>query len=436
MKKRIAGRLLCALLLLCAAAFVSTAALAVPANDLSVGKTLQPGDEISLADDAAQCSYSYFAGSNGSLEKEVSGIIKPGGSHRLLSARRAGLEVNDGWEFSGWYCVMTDGQLNISAQYSPQPQVILSDKCLKYGVTASAQRMSKGGTVTVTVAEEYAPYVTAVTVNGEDARLRRGVWSFTMPDGSANVDIEINESACHVVFDAAGGKFADRGTQRESYIEVSGGFALVTGEEAPTRKYYIFGGWLWQGTLCHAGESVALPVQPFDELVMTALWLPDPETAATLSFDARGGSAEQTELLVAPGESAVLPAAWMEGYSFLGWCSRPDGTGDMYAAGSSYAVEEDCTLYACWSAATCTVTVSVKHLDKQVTDITSIQLKSAYGSTIVGHDNGTGVYVFLNVPDGEYTLTITQRGRSGACGGVTVRGGKVVAALLELEMWG
>lgn len=50
----------------------------------------------------------------------------------------------------------------------------------------------------------------------------------------------------------------------------------------------------------------------------------------------------------APAEFNLLPAPEREGYSFLGWNTEPDGSGDMYAAGSVQKFEEDMVLYAFW----------------------------------------------------------------------------------------
>ena len=54
---------------------------------------------------------------------------------------------------------------------------------------------------------------------------------------------------------------------------------------------------------------------------------------------------------------------------------------------------------------------------------------------IPGESNGTGVFVFSEVPDGVYTLVLSDRTRQGSCGEILVEFGRVLGAELELEMW-
>ena len=81
------------------------------------------------------------------------------------------------------------------------------------------------------------------------------------------------------------------------------------------------------------------------------------------------------------------------------------------------------------------MTISVKHLGKPVPDVSSVQLSNGQGLVLSGVGSDTGVYVFSSVPDGEYSLLITNRTAKGECGGITVRGGKVENVSLSLEMW-
>lgn len=435
MKKRIMCCCAALILLRGLFAFMCVGAMAVSADELAQGKTLQPGDEISVPENGAELTYAYSAGSVGELKENISGTVVPGKAHKLLTAKKAGLTVDDGWQFSGWYCVLSGGHIAISAQYSAQPTVSLSDMAAAYGLQLSAQRMSAGGEVTVSVPDKYAAYVLELTVNGSAIGYSNGQGKFRMPETDAVVDVTVDENRGYVAFDAAGGAFAGGESTVGEYVQIDNGFALVSAPDDLEREGYIFDGWEGFDAEYMDGEHLRVLLQPFQAVTLRAKWVPDPQTAVTLSFDAQGGVVDTNNMVTAPGEKVALPAAYRDSYSFLGWNNRPDGSGEMYAPGDKFAPDEDMTLYACWRAATCTVTVSVKHMGRTVADITAIQLKDAYGRVIVGEDNGTGVYAFSNVPDGEYTLHISDRSRSGSCGGVSVKNGRVVAATLELEMW-
>ncbi len=436
-KKRIFRGLLAASVFCCAAIILGLGAQAVQVTELAGGMTLAPGTEVTVPDGDTVYSYVYDAGSYGELKEPISGQLQPGDTLTLLTEKKAKLTVYEGWQFSGWYCVLRDTQLTVFAQYSTLPSVTLSERAAKYGLEASAQRMSPGGEVTVTVPEKYAGYVLQITVNGEAVKYKKGVYTFTMPDGNAIVDVVIRENMCLVQFDANGGEFEDGTVVYGEYVEVSSGTASVVAAQAPQRKYYIFAGWESKLLICPAGQRVNVTAQPFATVVFRAKWTPDPDTAIVLTLDLCGGSVEGEgdTLLIAPGGGTALPGAWRDGYSFLGWNTKADGSGDNYLAGESFSAQKDTVLYARWQAASCTVTISIKHLGKSVADISTAVLIDAYGNTIMGQSSGTGVFVFSNVPDGEYRLQLTSRSASGECGGIVVQQGKVVSATLQLEMW-
>jgi uncharacterized repeat protein (TIGR02543 family) len=86
---------------------------------------------------------------------------------------------------------------------------------------------------------------------------------------------------------------------------------------------------------------------------------PKPEKNYTVTYNANGGNgavpAEQTAIkgsdITLPNEGALSRA----GYTFGGWNTQADGTGDNYGIGSPYTVNEDITLYANWNPVLCTV---------------------------------------------------------------------------------
>ncbi len=97
----------------------------------------------------------------------------------------------------------------------------------------------------------------------------------------------------------------------------------------------------------NGGDASSVPGSQ-DKVVGEDLTLPTstparPDTTApgyTVSYDANGGS----------GAPSAQTATVTTSYSFTGWNTLQDGTGDPYEAGGTYSADADATLYAQWSA--------------------------------------------------------------------------------------
>jgi uncharacterized repeat protein (TIGR02543 family) len=87
---------------------------------------------------------------------------------------------------------------------------------------------------------------------------------------------------------------------------------------------------------------------------------PDPTPPAvtyTVTFNLNGGSGTLANQTVASGTAITLPNSsastfFFTGYTFAGWNTAANGSGTSYAAGSSYTVSGNVTLYAIWQNAT------------------------------------------------------------------------------------
>ena len=88
-------------------------------------------------------------------------------------------------------------------------------------------------------------------------------------------------------------------------------------------------------------------------------WVKNGETTeAVITYDANGGTGTMDSQTVTAGEEATLTVNTFtrEGYTFSGWNTAADGTGDSYADGAAVTFDADTTLYAQWTAETFTVT--------------------------------------------------------------------------------
>lgn len=74
--------------------------------------------------------------------------------------------------------------------------------------------------------------------------------------------------------------------------------------------------------------------------------------AYTVTYNVNDGSGGVTTDTVTEGEEYTIAAAPVrEGYTFTGWNTKADGTGTIYAAGSSLSIESDLVLFAQWVSA-------------------------------------------------------------------------------------
>ena len=77
----------------------------------------------------------------------------------------------------------------------------------------------------------------------------------------------------------------------------------------------------------------------------------------TITYNANGGSGAPAAQTKDHGSSITLSSTkpTRTGYTFKNWNTEQDGSGTSYSAGSSYATDEDVTLYAQWTINTYTV---------------------------------------------------------------------------------
>ena len=410
-------------------------ARAIDARELGAGTTLQPGNEISVSKNGGEYSYSFYAGGCGALREPAGGVLQAGGVLILPGIDDIGLAVDDGYEFAGWYCTCSGHEITISAQYSAQPVITFTERAQKYGLASNADRMSYGKTVYISVSGEYAPYILCVTANGVAADKTDSGYVFTMPEGNVTVDATVNENACVVRFTAGGGLFADGEGSSTVLVPLENGKGTASVPDTPERDYYIFKGWYTEVGEKAVDDSVVFSAHPFDTVTYTARWEIDPAAAIMIEFDPMGGTAAQSSVTALPGQPVTLPFARRDGSTFLGWSTAADGSGNTYKAGERLCFDSAATLYAQWQAADCIVTVSVRQAGNAVTDLDSAVLTDAMGGIIRGEGDGNGVFIFRNVPDGQYTLKLSGRSREGVSGSITVSNGKAESSTLQVEMW-
>ena len=118
-----------------------------------------------------------------------------------------------------------------------------------------------------------------------------------------------------------------------------------------TRSGYTFSGWNTAsnggGTAYADRASVTLNTN----LTLYAQWTKIPDTYYTISFNANGGVGAMAEHAVKENTSTTLSANSFtrSGYTFTGWNTKADGTGEAYADRAAITPAADLTLYAQWT---------------------------------------------------------------------------------------
>ena len=74
----------------------------------------------------------------------------------------------------------------------------------------------------------------------------------------------------------------------------------------------------------------------------------------TITYNSNGGSGSTNSTTGCPNLTVAANGFTNSGYSFTGWNTASNGSGNSYAAGATYSTSSDVTLYAQWSAAAAT----------------------------------------------------------------------------------
>ena len=154
-----------------------------------------------------------------------------------------------------------------------------------------------------------------------------------------------------VTFSANGGS----GTPPPAQTAAAGSSITLPSGSGLTRDGYAFGGWnasaAGTGTNYAAGSSYAVS----GNITLYAKWIAAGTAAYTVTFHLNGGSGTPPGAqTAADGSSITLPGGGgltRDGYTFGGWNTSASGTGTNYAAGQSYTVSGNITLYAKWNSA-------------------------------------------------------------------------------------
>ena len=227
-----------------------------------------------------------------------------------------------------------------------------------------------------------------------------------------------------------------------------------------TRTGYTFLGWSTKADATAAAFSNGASIKNLtskngDTVTLYAVWKIN---TYTVSYNANGGSGAPSSQTKTHGKDLTLSTTkpTRSGYTFLGWGTSSTATAAAYSAGSTYATNNNVTLYAVWqknAAPTYTITYDAnggsnppasqtKTHGKNLTLSTTKPIRSGYtflgwstsstataaaysaGSTYVTNNNVTLYAVWQKNAAPTYTITYDANGGSNPPASQTKTHGK------------
>ncbi|MCF2706791.1 InlB B-repeat-containing protein, partial [Arcanobacterium haemolyticum] len=176
---------------------------------------------------------------------------------------------------------------------------------------------------------------------------------FVVPAGNPTLHAIWTANPATVSFDLNGANGSI-----ESITSTTGGTVTLPQATGVSYPGFVFAGWTTvknSDDVLAAGSSFTVPA---GGATLYAKWNDAP--ASTVSFNPNGGSGTApTAIASKEGLTIKLPAAdglTREGYTFAGWNTKADSTGDTYQAGADFVVPAgNPTLHAIWTANPATV---------------------------------------------------------------------------------
>lgn len=166
-------------------------------------------------------------------------------------------------------------------------------------------------------------------------------WSCSSSGGEAGGGETPTPTTYTVKYDANGGTGAPSNQTKKQ------GESLTISTAKPTKTGYTFTSWNTKkdgtGTKYDIGASYTTDA----DLTLYAQYKKNTVTY-TVKYDANGGDNAPKDQTKTKGKELVLSTTvpTKEGYKFVNWNTKKDGTGTSYNAGSKYTTEASVTLYA------------------------------------------------------------------------------------------
>ncbi len=150
---------------------------------------------------------------------------------------------------------------------------------------------------------------------------------------------------------------ADGGTTPSTVVAYLEGAPVTVSLDEPTRAGYTFEGWQSSvDSITYTGAQTF--AMPSSDVVLSAQWTANDYTVTLDAGSGTGGTASVTATYDSAMPTATAPT--LAGYTFSGYYTGADGTGDIYynadmSSAADWDITSNTTLYAYWVANTDTV---------------------------------------------------------------------------------
>ncbi len=240
-------------------------------------------------------------------------------------------------------CVSADTSVNIYHVKREAFRIILNDGT-GYQVSPKNTVVESGDdfSFTVTLSQGYETAIPTVYVNGNTlSAVKNGnVYMYTLSNVTSQpvISISVTSKRQYTVTFASNGGIYSIGTVEENMKAAQPG--------NPERNGYVFGGWYTDAECTHPYDFQS---EVTGDVKLYAKW-----TANTYAVEYNKNTADNAAVPMRQIKkhdsvlvlSSEIPS--VNGYTFVQWNTKPDGTGTSYGAGSELSVNADITLYAQW----------------------------------------------------------------------------------------
>ena len=345
---------------------------------------------------------------------------------------------NTGYSFTGWSNGPCSGTgtctITMDSNYSITANFAINSYTVAYNGNGS-----DGGSAPASVTQNYN---TTFTVSTAGTLTRTG-YTFAGWNTAANGSGTAYAAGSTYTITAAGtlyaqwtinsytvaynGNGSDGGSAPASVTQNYNTTFTVSTAGTLTRSGYTFAGWNTaangSGTAYAAGSTYTITAAG----TLYAQWS---AITYTITYDGNGSDGGTAPTAVSQGYNTsftvsgagTLTRSGSPAYTFVGWNTAANGSGTSYAAGSTYTITADATLFAQWTqAATFTITVT-QSANGTITPGTASYLSGSNQTFTITPDTGysiaslttdlgaitpvSGTYTFSNIT-ANHTITAT-----------------------------
>jgi uncharacterized repeat protein (TIGR02543 family) len=321
------------------------------------------GNTVLYAKWTATVTYNSNGSSSGSVPTDA-GAYLPGATVTVLG--NTGTLTKTGYTFAGWNTAANGS----GTTYSPAATFAIAGNTVLYAKWTAAVTYNSNGSSSGSVPTDAGAYLPGATVSvlGNSGTLAKTGFTFggwnTAADGSG-----ITYTAA-TTFAIAGnttlyakwgytvtynGNGYDGGTAPiDSNVYLAGATVTTLGSGSLSKSGYSFAGWNsapnGSGTSYNQSTTFAIA----GNSTLYAQWSPLPTYGVTYNGNGNsGGTVPYSGFSYLYGDTVPVAlntgALTKTGYTFAGWNSAANGSGTNYAAGGTFGITGDITLYTKWN---------------------------------------------------------------------------------------